>query len=134
MKCFYHHDRDAVGQCKSCGKGLCPNCAVDLDKGLACQGRCEKVVQALIRLIDSNVRTADKTASLLGSARQANVWAALFNVALGAVFLVWGLLLDPKSLLLAVMGGIFLAFGFYSVARAFQMPRFDASESGKQEN
>ncbi len=26
MKCFNHTDRDAVGQCKSCGKGLCKDC------------------------------------------------------------------------------------------------------------
>jgi hypothetical protein len=28
MRCFYHHDKEAVGSCKSCGKGLCPECAV----------------------------------------------------------------------------------------------------------
>lgn len=27
MKCFYHPDRDAVGQCVECGKGLCSECA-----------------------------------------------------------------------------------------------------------
>ena len=26
MKCFNHVDREAVGQCKSCGKGLCKDC------------------------------------------------------------------------------------------------------------
>jgi hypothetical protein len=45
MKCFYHHDQDAVGECKSCGKGLCPACAVDLGKGLACRQRCEDNVR-----------------------------------------------------------------------------------------
>ena len=27
MRCFYHPDRDAVATCKSCGKGLCQECA-----------------------------------------------------------------------------------------------------------
>ncbi|MBP7275989.1 MAG: hypothetical protein KBA51_07280, partial [Kiritimatiellae bacterium] len=35
MKCFNHEDRDAVGTCKSCGKGVCRECAVDMGKGLA---------------------------------------------------------------------------------------------------
>lgn len=26
MKCFYHENKDAVGQCKNCGKGLCKEC------------------------------------------------------------------------------------------------------------
>ena len=56
MRCFYHQDREAVGECKSCNKGLCSECAVDLDKGLACRGRCEADVEAVIQLIDQNVR------------------------------------------------------------------------------
>ncbi len=32
MSCFYHHDRTSVGGCKSCGKNLCPECAIDLGK------------------------------------------------------------------------------------------------------
>ena len=27
MKCYYHHDRDAVATCTRCGKGLCAECA-----------------------------------------------------------------------------------------------------------
>ena len=27
MKCFYHPDRDAVGQCVECSRGLCSECA-----------------------------------------------------------------------------------------------------------
>ena len=26
MKCYNHHDRDAFGVCKACGKGLCLEC------------------------------------------------------------------------------------------------------------
>ncbi len=26
MKCFNHHDRDAFGICKTCGKALCLEC------------------------------------------------------------------------------------------------------------
>lgn len=26
MKCFYHNETDAAGQCTNCGKFLCQNC------------------------------------------------------------------------------------------------------------
>jgi hypothetical protein len=60
MLCFYHQEKDAVGQCRSCGKGVCAECAVDLGKGLACRGRCEEQVRTLIELIDHNIE-ASKT-------------------------------------------------------------------------
>lgn len=30
MRCFYHQDKEAIGSSKSCGKGSCPECAVDM--------------------------------------------------------------------------------------------------------
>jgi len=58
MHCFYHQDREAVGMCKSCGKGLCGECAADLNKGLACRSRCEEDARAVIELIDRNIQLA----------------------------------------------------------------------------
>jgi len=29
MKCFYHEEKDAVGQCQQCGKGLCKACLIE---------------------------------------------------------------------------------------------------------
>jgi len=48
MNCFYHPNQEAIGTCKSCGKGLCAACATDLGKGLACRNRCEADAQAMI--------------------------------------------------------------------------------------
>ena len=55
MKCFYHNDKDAVGICKSCNKGLCPDCAVDTGNGLACKETCESKVKAINELIEKNI-------------------------------------------------------------------------------
>ncbi len=33
MKCYNHHDRDAFGICKVCGKGLCLECLKE-EKGV----------------------------------------------------------------------------------------------------
>src|SRR5947207_11707150 len=89
MSCFYHHDRESVGGCKSCGKALCPECAVDLGKGLACRGRCEDDVRTLIGLIDRNIALAPQPARLVESGRRTRSSAAMFNLITGAIFVAW---------------------------------------------
>jgi len=37
MKCYNHHDRDAFGICKSCGKGLCLECMKKEDGAVFCK-------------------------------------------------------------------------------------------------
>lgn len=44
MNCFEHSSDPAIGQCKSCYKGLCLDCAVDGGNGLSCPGPCEQEV------------------------------------------------------------------------------------------
>ena len=48
MNCYYHQDTVAIGVCRSCLRGLCPQCAVDLGAGLACRDRCEQDVKDLL--------------------------------------------------------------------------------------
>jgi hypothetical protein len=59
MRCFYH-EKEAVGICKSCGKGVCQDCAIDFKKGLACRGHCEESVQHIIQ----QIKEYDKSAEL----------------------------------------------------------------------
>lgn len=42
MKCFTHTDSEAVGICKSCQKGICKVCAIELSTGLSCHD-CNRV-------------------------------------------------------------------------------------------
>ena len=44
MNCFNHNTVPAVGSCKACCKGLCADCACELEIGLACKGPCETIV------------------------------------------------------------------------------------------
>jgi hypothetical protein len=44
MKCFYHRERDALGICKSCLKGICDECAIGVGNSLACKERYEAEV------------------------------------------------------------------------------------------
>lgn len=37
MKCYNHHDRDAFGVCKSCGKALCLECMSEESENIVCK-------------------------------------------------------------------------------------------------
>lgn len=118
MKCFHHQDRDAVGSCKSCGKGLCAECAVDLGKGLACRGRCEDDAKDVIALIDQNIKLSPRAAKLMACSRGANGGAFTFNLGIGAVFVLWGLT-DPYPLKFLIIVGVFyLVFGAVSFVQS----------------
>jgi len=47
MRCFKHPEREAVGMCKVCNKGLCNECAVEIDGFLFCNthAKMEKAVK-----------------------------------------------------------------------------------------
>jgi len=132
MRCFYHPDREAVGSCKSCGKGLCPECAVDLVKGLACRGRCEADVQAVIQLIDQNIRhmavvesSLQGRASIMQQGKSARYANGFFLLVAGVVLAIFGAAdLDRFSFVL-VLGVVFLLFGVYwlILARRFQIQK-----------
>ncbi len=64
MKCFYHPERDAVGLCKHCQRGLCTACASERDGGLACMGRHETEVDQVTALIRRNVQVGVKARPL----------------------------------------------------------------------
>lgn len=83
MKCYYHHDRDAVGTCKSCARGLCPECAAELPNAIGCRGRCEDEVRSLNRIIGRNKTAYEKTSG-------AYVRTAVFYAALGALLVAAG--------------------------------------------
>jgi|SRR5579883_1015470 len=118
MSCFYHHDRKSVGGCKSCGKALCPECAVDLSKGLACRGHCEDDVRALIALIERNIKLSPQTSRLVESSRQMRSGANIFNLILGAIFVAWGLTNIDRFSFLVILGACFLAYGIFGLFQA----------------
>lgn len=115
MRCFDHRDSEAVGLCKSCGKGVCSACALDLGKGLACKGRCEEDVRALIGLIDRNIKLSPTTSRLIEASGSARTAGALFLLVCGAVFLVFGLLSHRRFDFAAILGACFIAYGAFAV-------------------
>jgi hypothetical protein len=55
MVCFYHQERQAVGLCKNCQRGLCFECAAEVDISLACRDRCELAVRELNAVMQRSV-------------------------------------------------------------------------------
>lgn len=129
MRCFYHQDKDAVGSCKSCSKGLCAECAADLGKGLACRGRCEADVQAVISLIDRNIQLQPATTQLIHAGASARVAGSLFCLVVGVFFLIFGLTSEREMTFITILGACLLAYGLF----LFFWSRRLAAQTRKQE-
>jgi len=110
MECFAHEGRPAVGSCRSCFKGVCRACAVDLGRGLACPGRCEESARALIASLDHSLRIQGLSSGMIHGARA--LWGGLAWVALavGVFVSLWGLTL-PGFREISLLGVPFLAIG-----------------------
>ena len=108
MQCFKHRTAGAVGICKSCGKGVCAECAADTGDGLACRDTCEERVLLLGRMVANN-------AKVMRTANAQTRSAGLMAVILGLVFLAfggWGYLANqPTLMFLGALGAVFLVFG-----------------------
>ena len=99
MKCYYHNERDAVGVCRACSKGLCPDCVSDLGPAIACRGRHEEQAKGLI----ATQSNANRAASILPG----------FSIVMGVVFAMWGALSQPFSLYLVLCGVGFAGLGLF---------------------
>ncbi len=131
MECFYHAAEPAVGCCRSCLKGLCRSCAAELDGGLACTGRCEPRVRAIVATLQQSARYHSVSAGLLRSAP--GLWTGLAVVALfvGLFVVVWGLSL-PAFREIAVLSVPFFALALISgrLARNVARPAGGAEPGG----
>jgi len=129
MNCFYHQSVVAIGTCKSCGKGLCPECTVDLGQGLACKGKCEDAVKALTDLIDNNIKRAAINRELIDSAKGTRYIGAAFYLLFGLLvlgFVLYRYALDeiqsPDFLFMGI-GILFLGFGLIALRKAIQLSK-----------
>ena len=79
MRCFRHFEREAVGVCKHCQRGLCTECAVEVDGVLACRDLHEGRVAALNRLVDTELVQSQRV-------RSGFVRNGIFYALVGVVF------------------------------------------------
>lgn len=114
MRCFYHRDKEAVGVCKNCHKGLCPECASDVGNGIACRGDCETKVQELNGMMARNKELNAQSDQLFARSqtmyRQSGrrmLAAAIVSLLVGGTFVGFGCYLDSNPFMIT-LGGIFL--------------------------
>ena len=63
MRCYYHDEVEAVAICKSCLRGLCRECCVEVGHTSACRNRCEPEVETLNALLERNKKAYRTTSS-----------------------------------------------------------------------
>jgi hypothetical protein len=125
MNCFYHPTVVAVGSCKSCSKGLCPVCAADLGKGLACKGRCEEDVKAVMQLINRSIQHE----KVFDTARGNRYIGVLFPLVAGALFLGFASYdcfqsgFESVDFLTGGLGLCFLILGLITLRNAIRFPK-----------
>ncbi len=127
MKCFYHNDKDAIGICKSCEKGLCKDCAVDLGKGLACKNQCEEEVENLISYTKRNIQDTSKTEKIIDAGKTGMFLTSLFNMILGIAFIIWGLVSNGISFI-SIIGGLFVVYGIITLIRNLRVPELSSKK------
>ncbi len=104
MLCFHHQDRQAIGACKVCNRGLCPNCATDLGHSLACKEVHEQLAEdshALLLRATTIQQTAGRSKFIapaffgfmgvvfMGAGMRESARDSSFPLAMGAGFIVF---------------------------------------------
>jgi hypothetical protein len=108
MNCFNHQQVSAIGICKFCQKGLCSECAVDLEHGIACKHHQEEVV-TLNDIQSYSKRAVQNTGKMY---KQISMIFAF----LGIVMILGGLILGKYVPIIIFLGiGTLLFAVFYSV-------------------
>jgi len=87
MICFYHHETQAVGVCKNCGRGICEKCAAEVEDSIACLNHCEKKAGEINNLVNKNIERSEKYESLGAGA---NYRLATWIFLMGVLFLIFG--------------------------------------------
>jgi len=113
MQCFLHRDVAAVGICRTCGKGICPACAREIDRGIVCSEAC-----AQFAIVTRELQDRAKRIYSIGTRLKIPVGAWLYGILgllslIGSTVLWWS---DPKCWpAVAFPGAVGLLFLGFSV-------------------
>lgn len=109
MNCFYHKSVPAVGICRACGRGLCPDCIGDASRSLACKERCEEDV--------SHMQGAFSHAERVGRI------ALIMLPALGLILIAWDYFGNGSFSFSSATGVVFIIWGLFGFKRRSQRAR-----------
>ena len=105
MKCFNHHENDAVGVCKNCLKGICSECATDIGGGITCSEQCKLIAKDTIAMVKNSV------ASQKDFKKGGTYLGPLFFTLMGLGFIGFGLYEKGFGNFGFLFGSLFTLFG-----------------------
>lgn len=121
MKCFNHHDRDAFGTCKTCGKGLCLDCMKEVAGTIVCKDNpnCAETAKLVSTSYD-NIKNI--------YSKRTNIFTRL----LGVVFLISGIVFGILGF--EDLGMMFLALIFFimGLSMLINNRKMKSIETGKR--
>jgi hypothetical protein len=107
MRCYVHPDREAVGTCKICHRGVCMECGADRGQGLFCVARHRDRVDLLAT-----------AASALDVGANTRLAAPFVLGAVGLVAIALALKYDELMSLPGLVGGVFLVLAAVTWVRS----------------
>jgi hypothetical protein len=119
MDCFYHENAQACGICKSCQRGLCKQCASEVNNGIACKGQCEEHAVELDNFVLNAIKMQGSNDVLVQSASASIGAAEYFQLVLGAIFMAYGIY--EETTLLILLGVAFLLFGGFGIFKILKI-------------
>lgn len=111
MDCFRHPEHAAVGLCRSCYRGVCAECAAEVEGSLACRGNCEQDVAQLVSMLRSNVRLQSAAERQIATNPRIRLMAGALFIVMGIASLPLGLRGGPSDGFLRFFSGFLFAFG-----------------------
>jgi hypothetical protein len=96
---------------------------------MACKGRCEDDVRALIAMIEINLALSAKAPRQMRANRLAYSFVGWFLTGAGMLFVALGMLKYPAAEFLLIMGGFMVFFGLICTIIVSRMPRYDARKT-----
>jgi hypothetical protein len=123
VKCFNHPQNEAVGSCKHCFRGVCPQCARDSGVGLACSETCEGEIKSVHALVERNK-------NLTAFAPKTHSRSAFMLTMMSVVFIGFGIFskIPFMSAFLIVFGVVVLCGAAFSLLNSRKIASATVSE------
>ena len=104
MNCYKHSDICSVGICRNCFKGVCSNCALEFEDGIACSDKCLEKAKATVQVV------ANSVLAQRGAKKGRFIGPSVISL-LGLIFLAWASYCDELFKFTGALGALFLVLG-----------------------
>lgn len=106
MRCLRHHDQEAVGVCRHCGGGVCPDCATPVEDVLSCPAHVTETTGS-VSLLQRNLAIHAHVNWTHWAQLAAFLLVSLGMAFTGALLIAGG---EPGGWAVLVLSGLFMTF------------------------